>query len=256
MNAAATSPPIVRGVVSRLHQAMTVVLRGSPRVSVLYSGGLDSSLVASVAGEISSVELVTVGVRGSPDLTAAERGARALDLAWTDRTIERSDIERVLRSDNSLLADANRASRAVLVGLALALEVASHPRVLCGQGADELFLGYAHFEGLSAADTRRKQQEDLDRLLGSDWPRSVRLAQTRGKDLRSPYLEPEFLSHARGISIDQLRWGGGRKPLLREVAVEVGVPSELVARPKKAFQYGSGIERLMRSLPMPGEAGA
>jgi asparagine synthase (glutamine-hydrolysing) len=36
-----------------------------------------------------------------------------------------------------------------------------------------------------------------------------------------------------------------RKCILREVAAEVGVPPEIVKRPKKAAQYGSGIHKLL-----------
>jgi len=37
-----------------------------------------------------------------------------------------------------------------------------------------------------------------------------------------------------------------RKCILREVAFELGVPSEIVKRPKKAAQYGSGIDKILR----------
>jgi asparagine synthase (glutamine-hydrolysing) len=242
----APSPSVVGGTASSFREAMVHAVRGSPRVSVLYSGGLDSSLVAYAARDLVRVQLVTVGVRGSHDVSAAEKGSQVLGLPWTLRTIGLADVQRVLLSDHASLNHASRASRSVLVGTVLAAEAARDPVVLCGQGADELFLGYAHFDGLSPADTAKRRQEDLDRLLGDDWPRAVELARSRGRELRTPFLAPEFLSYARKISLAKLRAGDGRKPLLRAVAMEMGVPEELVARPKKAFQYGSGIERLMK----------
>jgi asparagine synthase (glutamine-hydrolysing) len=252
MNFPTPSSSIVGGIASRLREAVGHSIHGSAQVSVLYSGGLDSSLVACVARDLARVELVTVGVRGSSDLSAAESGSHVLDLPWAPRIIDLTDIQRVLLAGHASLANASRASRAVLVGTVLGAEAANCPVVLCGQGADELFLGYAHFDGLSPEDTSKRRQEDLDRLLGDDWPRAVELSRSHSKELRAPFLAPEFLINAREIAIERLRAGAGRKPLLRAVAMEMGVPEELIARPKKAFQYGSGIERLMKSLRTAG----
>jgi len=36
-----------------------------------------------------------------------------------------------------------------------------------------------------------------------------------------------------------------RKCILREVAKDLGVPQEIVKRPKKAAQYGSGIHKIL-----------
>ena len=36
-----------------------------------------------------------------------------------------------------------------------------------------------------------------------------------------------------------------RKCILREIASDIGVPSEIVRRPKKAAQYGSGIHKIL-----------
>jgi len=36
-----------------------------------------------------------------------------------------------------------------------------------------------------------------------------------------------------------------RKCILREIAKDLGVPLEIVRRPKKAAQYGSGIHKIL-----------
>lgn len=219
---------------------------GAQRLTVLYSGGLDSSLVAAGVRGLAQVELVTLGAAGSHDLVAAERGARILELPWRSRTLTKHDVEGALARNESLLAESRSTSQAVLVGISLALDSSSDPLVACGQGADELFLGYAHFERLSREEASQRRDKDLEQLLREDWPRSQALARSRGKSLVSPFLDPEFLEVARGLSIDDLQAGAGRKPFLRALAERLGLPDELVTRPKKAFQYGSGIERLLR----------
>lgn len=228
-------------------ESVARAIEGCTEVSVLYSGGLDSSLVAWGVRGHAETELVSVGVKGSSDLIAAEQGAQLLALPWTHRTVGRPDVERLLAMEHATLASASEVSRPVLLGLGFALESANHARVLCGQGADELFLGYAHFDGLSSADAEAQRRKDLDRLLGDDWPLTLSLATRVHKDLRSPFLDREFLSLARALPIDQLRSGTARKSVLREMAVALGLPPELAGRSKKAFQYGSGIAKLLRA---------
>ena len=242
-----TPTPLVHTIALSWRLAVQGARAGASRLSLLYSGGLDSSLVAFELRGMAEVELVTIGVAGSSDLIAAEEGARLLDMPWVGRTIDGGDVERVLRRDQVTLDQTSPVSRAVLVSTALALDAASCAHVLCGQGADELFLGYAHFEKLSPFAATERRRTDLEHLLGEDWPRSIQLAEGRGKTLSSPYLEPEFLNLVRALPVAQLREGEGRKPLLRDVAESLGLPERLVHRPKKAFQYGSGVDRLLRS---------
>lgn len=214
-------------------------------VSVLYSGGLDSSLVAAGLRSIAEVELVTVGVPGSSDLLSGEDGARLLGLPWKQRVITLRDVQRVVQ-ENPEIDRASPGSKSVQVAIALGLEATSRPEVYCGQGADELFLGYAHFEGIPADAAGRRRDSDLQKLLGDDWPLSQSIAARLGKRLHSPFLDPEFLNQVRALSIEQLRSGPARKPLLRQMAAELGLPKALAERPKKAFQYGSGVARLLR----------
>jgi asparagine synthase (glutamine-hydrolysing) len=248
MAVGASTASVVAEIASRWQEALARTVGRSRRVSVLYSGGLDSSLVAVGARSLAQVELVTVGVPGSSDLMAGNLGAARLGLEWVGRAITQRDVEFILESEKRILEGKSPVTQAVLAGLALGMDASTHYQILCGQGADELFLGYAHFEGLSVNQAMQRRERDLDKLLTEDWPPSLLIGEARGKSLLSPYLDPTFLRYARTLSIEQLRSGHGRKPLLQEVARRLGVPTELAGRAKKAFQYGSGIQGLLNSI--------
>jgi asparagine synthase (glutamine-hydrolysing) len=228
--------------------ALQESVRGASRWSLLYSGGLDSSLVALGLRDRVDLELVTVGVEGSSDLPAAEEGALVLGLPWRPSIVDADDVGRMLEAEKANLEGVRPVSRAVLVSTALALDAARRSHVVCGQGADELFLGYAHFEGLAPAEAGARRQLDLDLLLRDDWPRATRLAARRGRSIVSPFLVPRLIRQACEIPVEDLQAPGQRKPVLRTLAKYLGLPAELRLRPKKAFQYGSGIDRLVRSL--------
>lgn len=221
---------------------------GAAEWAVLYSGGLDSSLVAATLARSRTVSLVSVGCPGSDDLKAAERGAQLLGLPWRGWAVSRTEVERMLSDESPFLENCSRTSRSVLVGFGLALEATSTAAVACGQGADELFLGYAHFRGLSDADAERQRAKDLDRLLTEDWPRTTALASRKSRTIASPFLDPAFLRELRDLPVARLRYGAGTKPILRQLGRDIGLPAEITDRPKRAFQYGSGIEKLLRGV--------
>lgn len=240
-------PALLDTIATKWFSAMANARGGASRVSVLFSGGLDSSLVAFSLREEAELQLVTVGAPGSTDLRAAEEGARLLGLPLVSRTVDRNDVDKILREDRTVLEHTTPVSRAVLVSTALALDCSNGAHIVCGQGADELFLGYAHFEHLTAQETTERRRSDLRQLLEEDWPRSVLLAHRRNKALASPYLDPKFLDFVKALPVERLMRGTERKPILRDLADKLGLPATLAHRPKKAFQYGSGIGRLLRS---------
>lgn len=238
------------GIESLLRPLQEAVDRavGDDSPSILYSGGLDSSLLAHLA-RVRRPHLVTIGRPGSHDLDAARSGAAVLELPLTVREVSLGDIatarDRWVEPGRS--TDPN--GRAVAIGLALAVEAAGSTRVLCGQGADELFLGYAHFGGLGAAAASERRQLDLDRLVHVDWPLATRIAREQGRAIHAPYLDPAFRDAVLGTAIDlHLPTSDRRKPVLRELARAAGLPPELADRPKKAFQFGSGISRALHTM--------
>jgi asparagine synthase (glutamine-hydrolysing) len=221
---------------------------GSP-LSLLFSGGVDSGLLAWELRSRPGLRLVTVGVRGSADLRNAESAASALSLAWAPVEIPPEEIATTVAWAGPDVEDLGRVPRGVLVSLAIALRHAPTPQVICGQGADELFLGYAHFRGLSTSEATTRAASDLRQLIERDWPRSERIAARAGRTLVAPYLDAEFVAAAEAVPL------AARLPLpepkhwFREWARHRGLPKEIADRPKRAFQFGSGFDRWLRRPP-------
>jgi asparagine synthase (glutamine-hydrolysing) len=216
--------------------------------TVLYSGGIDSSLVAQAAARVGPVRLLTVGVEGSPDLPAAAEGAGLLGLPWTAKVVGPTEVDGALAAHD--LRDRPEPARSVLTSLALGIGFSPTDRVLVGQGADELFGGYAHFRGLDRKGAGLRRDADWRTLVEVDWPATVAIAGRLGKDVQAPFLDAEFHREAGAIPLEPVEASELTKPALRVWAVHRGLPEGLVRRPKKAIQYGSGIARLVgRSAP-------
>ncbi|MCI4369171.1 MAG: asparagine synthase-related protein [Thermoplasmata archaeon] len=234
-----------------LERAAMVDVAPGEEISLLYSGGLDSSLLAWLLLPRASIELVTVGSPGSDDIDAARSGAALLGLPWREVTIGSKDVERVIRAHSAAMRGVKEPQLSVAVSLALALGATRRPKVLCGQGADELFLGYAHFEGLSAAEAVERRRSDLDLLNRTEWPRAQHIAAECERELFAPYLDTLLVAAVDGTPVEPHLPTSERKPVLREIARDAGLPAELADRPKKAMQYGSGVNRLVRARSAP-----
>ncbi len=239
-------PAVVDQLTVRLS---AVVDRTDPEVAapiVLFSGGLDSSLLAHLLARRRRPTLRTVGRSGSADLEAAGSGAGLLRLPWTGSVLSDGELEVAWAGWGAPLHALPEPRRSVLFALGLAFERAAGGPVWIGQGADELFGGYAHFDGLSPEAAEKRATADLERLRTRDWPATLALAATHRVSVRAPYLEPGVVGFVEGLAPEHRFPGPDRKALLRRVAAAVGLPAELVGRKKRAMQYGSGIHRWVR----------
>jgi asparagine synthase (glutamine-hydrolysing) len=220
---------------------------GSPGpLTVLFSGGVDSGLLAWELRFRPQTSLHTVGAEGSRDLATAESAAREIGLPWSGTVLAPGEV---LRAANELAAelrglDAN--ARSVQVAVALAVRSAPASVLLCGQGVDELFLGYAHFRGSNPSEQERRAHVDLERLTAEDWPRTVRIARSYGRAIEAPFLAGPFLAAAESIPLAERAPSPRPKELFRAWARHRGLPVSLCDRPKRAFQFGSGVHRILR----------
>jgi asparagine synthase (glutamine-hydrolysing) len=226
--------------------ALRSVVEPGPPPVVLFSGGVDSGLLAWELRRVRGASLVTVGVAGSDDLEQAARAVGRIGLPWAGRTLEDGDLARVEETARPELVGVPGPRRGIFVALAAAIASAPRGPLLCGQGADELFFGYAHYRGLSAEAAAARSSSDLRALREDDWPRTLRIAALWGKEVHAPYLDPGFVLAACGIPAVERLPGTLTKVLFRRWAVHRGLPESLAQRPKRALQYGSGIDRWLR----------
>jgi asparagine synthase (glutamine-hydrolysing) len=221
---------------------IAVNLRSDEGVTAL-SGGVDSTLVAQLARR----ECVAVGLSESHDLRQARHAAETLNLSCTYVTITPKEIASAL----PMVIGAIPKKDPVNVSIALTLFFVARwagehgcQRILTGQGADELFGGYARYleTPTLAADLERdflglEEQADRDQAV----------AALHGTYLSMPYMDVRVVRAARAIPAQEKVHGGRRKIPLRKVA-ERHIPQEFAWYEKKAMQYGSGVFKELQKL--------
>ncbi len=116
-------------------------------------------------------------------------------------------------------------------------------RILSGQGADELFGGYAKY--LESNDPGRDMSLDFAALL-RQVHRDQDLVAPSGVRLSFPYLDVRVVRVAGMIPSGE-KLGTIRKRPLREVALRY-IPPGIAWKEKKAMQYGSGFARVLADM--------
>ena len=138
----------------------------------------------------------------------------------------------------------NASIAATLFWVASRARELGHTRVLAGQGADELFGGYARY--LTSHDLAADLERDFQGMERQA-ARDQAVAALHGVWFSLPYLDLRVVRAARLIPPARKVSGGMRKTPLREVAA-YHIPAELAFSEKKAMQYGSGVWKALVQL--------
>jgi asparagine synthase (glutamine-hydrolysing) len=222
-----------------------------PNCGILFSGGVDSSLVAVLSSKyLPDITLITVGFEYSNDVKWADTAAgllslknnlhiKIIDLAEMGSIIPR--ILEVLKTDNPMT---------ISLGIPLYIACIEAKKnnidlLLAGQGADELFGGYQRYRAINGMDALQDAiTADVERLPERDIKRDNTIARAAGVELAAPYLESEVIEFGLSIPPElKVREVDGElagKYILRKAA-ETMIPGEIAWRNKKALQYGSGV---------------
>ncbi len=212
-------------------------------VTVAFSGGIDSSLVAFLANKFTDVELIAVGTPNSYDLEAAVSAAKMIDMKLRTIIIEPSEM--VLEGFN-MQKELKLSPIEVefMLPFWIATKNSTNPILMCGQGADELFGGYARFRKTNAKNNLTKEVKDLINRLPE---REKKITDLFNRNLSCPYLSKDVIKAAEKFTIKERIGKVGKVPL-REAASKLKLPEDIVNRKKKAAQYGSGSQKAIKDI--------
>ncbi|KAF8649793.1 hypothetical protein AX16_005559 [Volvariella volvacea WC 439] len=251
--------------------------QGSARVAVLFSGGIDSTIIAYLASKHipadEPIDLLNVAFEnprkvksrrerkhnGTDDKVTVPEGLYQVPDRLTG--LEQLEELRALcpgRIWNFSLAIALYfASRGVGQVRSSPEEesVAYHSKarvILNGLGADELLGGYSRHRTTYARggwmEIVKELQLDIDRIPSRNLGRDDRIISSHGKETRHPFLSLSLVSYIASLpaymKLDpRLELGFGDKLLLRLATYKLGLVSAS-GRKKRAMQFGSHSARM------------
>ncbi|MCG7844083.1 MAG: asparagine synthase-related protein [Methanomassiliicoccales archaeon] len=219
-------------------------------VAVLFSGGLDSAVLASLARPSARLGLFTVGYPESHDLKAGKNGAEELGVPWCPIVLDDSMVRNGVAFLRSRLDIIDPVTISFELPMFFVCSSVTQPILLSGQGADELFAGYSRYSSMDEDERARSLAKDQAALMAVGVPREEHLASMFGKSLVCPYLCPEVVEVARRFTAGEMIGPSGNKLPLRVLAAELGLSA--ANAPKKAAQYGSGIMAAMKRMAAKG----
>jgi asparagine synthase (glutamine-hydrolysing) len=194
----------------------TTATRGRDAAAVAFSGGVDSAVVA--AGR-PTAPLYVAGFPDSHDVTAAREAATAMgrDLRWVE--IDHDDLRRAVPAVAAATGRTNPMDLSIAVPLFLVAERAAadgHGRLVVGQGADELFGGYAKVTDPANDDrvdatTVRGARRETVLSLPDQLPRDVLTLRAAGVEPVAPFLHDDVIRAALRLPGDTLVDGDRRK---------------------------------------------
>ncbi|MEA3281119.1 MAG: asparagine synthase C-terminal domain-containing protein [Euryarchaeota archaeon] len=244
----------IRCLTARIEGAVRSCMQDRGRIGVAFSGGIDSSLVAAIAASIDpDIELYAVGMHGSHDLNHAEKAATLLGMENQLRICEytEADIESAIPRVLHVMKTASPVAAGIGICMYLASKCAhKHGTrlLLTGQGADELFAGYKRYEQAFDDGVLDIELEKDLLALPAQIGRDVAVAELCGVELGLPICDRNVVDVARSIDVRiKMRNDRGeyvRKYILRRVS-EQYLPHSLAWAPKKAAQYGTGVQNAL-----------
>ncbi|WP_435345635.1 asparagine synthase-related protein [Haloarchaeobius sp. HRN-SO-5] len=235
-----------------IRESAAALARGDGDVAVAFSGGVDSALVAALVDGPCYV----VGFPDSHDVAAARSAAAELDVDLTVVELTHDDVERAV----PLVASATGRTNAMDVQIALPLYLVAeraaadgYGRLAVGQGADELFGGYAKVANAPTddrveADTVRGAVREQVATLPGQLERDVLALRAAGVEPVAPLLHDAVVAAALPLPGQLLVDDDGTRKRALRVAAREWLPASVADREKKAVQYGSLVARELDRL--------
>lgn len=255
---------LTKDIQANVRQLLTAAVKkrlmADRRIGCLLSGGLDSSLVASLLVKLSKeinlpykIQSFAIGMGTSPDIIAARQvadhiGTEHHEIIFTPDDVKEV-LDKVLYYTETLDITTVRASIPMFLLARYIKKNTDTTVIFSGEGADELAQGYIYFRD---APSSQAAHNDSLRLLKDiylfDGLRADRTVSAHSLELRVPFLDLQFTSYYLGLDKEMRQPKNGvEKHLLRSSFDGMDLlPKHILWRHKEAFS--DGVASVKKSL--------
>jgi len=241
---------VQQGLISAVQKRLT----SDRPIGCLLSGGLDSSIIASILSKLmgpQNVRTYSIGMEGSTDLFYARKVADYLGTIHTEVRFTPEEGFAVIPEVVELLASYDITTIRASVGMYLLCKYISEKTtdrvIFSGEGSDEIFSGYLYFH--NAPNAEECEQESLrltNQLDLYDVLRADRMISSNGLEMREPFLDKQFVDLVMSLPAEVKLPKPIEKNLLREAFVDF-LPCDVLYRQKCAFSDGvSSVKKSWR----------
>ena len=219
-------------------------------VGVIFSGGIDSSVVLSeVVKHHGNVTAFTIGASGSEDFEISRKYCQERNIRQVMIPLERRDIRPQTIRRTVEATELNEYLDIVNAVISMPLFARIHDEgikvVLGGDGSDELFAGYHMYQHVSRDDESRLLEHNLLSLHRTELQRVDRCSMAFEIEARIPFLDMRVVQLALQMPMDWKVSNGMEKWPVRE-AFKDELPEYIIARSKNPLSYSSGLHEWVR----------
>ena len=224
------------------------------KFGVLFSGGVDSTLIALVCKKLGcnftcyTSYFSYPGIQESEDLVWAKRVAKSLNFRLKAVKVDLRKTELIIKKLVPFLG-----ADAVKIGVALpefaACEAAKKDGcdfVFSGLGSEELYAGYQRHR--LSSDVNKECLAGLRMMYERDTYRDCIVADQNHVKFETPFLDNNLVAYSLRIPSKFKLKGGVEKFIMRQAAMKLGVPKGFALRKKRAAQYGSNSDKALSKL--------
>ena len=230
------------------------------RFGIMFSGGLDSSLIALLCKKLNAEFICyTVGFYDGNgnypnDVVHAQKIAKKLKLNLKIKVYNLNEAEEIIRRAVEIVGlGRNNIYNIVNIGVGsvvyAASSIAKEDKIdtfFTGLGAEEIFAGYQ--KHLIAKDIDKECWLGLKEMYTRDFLRDDKLRKALRIKFITPFLDACLIKYAMQIPSEYKINNEQKKIILREVAHKMGLYKKIAFRKKQAAQYGSRFDKAISKL--------
>ncbi len=212
--------------------------------AVLLSGGLDSSIVISIAKNVNkNVVAYTLGTKDSIDLEYSRKLCEIYNIPLIEVEADSSDK---LKEKIPRIVDITETWEWQVINHAAPMDkllkkvrLDGNKVILTGEGADELFFGYESYYNKEGKEKERKKRI-LD-LHKTNCRRLDRMCMAHGLECRVPFLDKTLVELALSYKYEECVSDSSNKIPLRNIGEQL-LPSGFSNRKKMSLSKGAGYK--------------